>query len=75
MGTQEGRFKFRMGAPGWLSRLNIQLLISAWVMSAQFVGWSLVSGSALTAQSLPGILSLPLSQPLFVSLSLSLNNK
>ena len=46
----------------------------AQVMISWFVGWSPTSGSVLMVQSLPGILSLPLSLPhpllsLFLSLS------
>ena len=48
------------GAPGWLSGLSVPLLVSAQVMISQFVGSSPTSGSALTAQSLLEILSLPL---------------
>ena len=43
--------------PGWLSWLSVRLLISPQVMISQFVGLSLALGSALTAQSLLGILS------------------
>ena len=61
------------GAPGWLSRLSVQLL--AQVMILRFVRPSPASGSVLTAWSLLGILSLPCSLPLpcFLSLSLSQN--
>ena len=58
-----------------LSQLGIQSLISAQAMILQFMGLSPTSGSALTAQSLLGIL---LSAPLLLehtcmhSLSLSL---
>ena len=52
------------GAPVWLSRLSLRLLISAQVMISRFVGLCPGSGSALTAQRLLGILSLPLSLPL-----------
>ena len=34
-----------LGAPGWLSQLNVQLLILAQVMTLQFVGSSLESDS------------------------------
>ena len=60
--------------PGWLSRLSIQLLIL--LISAQvsrFMGSSHVLGSALAAQSLLGILSLPLSLSLPCSHLLSLS--
>ena len=46
------------GAPGCLSWLNLQLLISAQIMISQLVRLSPTMGSALTAQSLLGILSL-----------------
>ena len=47
----------RTGAPGWHSWLSVRLLISAQVMSSRFVS----SSPSLSAQSLFGILSLPLS--------------
>ena len=47
--------------PGWPSQLSIQLLISAQVMISQFLGLSPLSGSALSAQGLLEIFSLPLS--------------
>ena len=53
-----------LGATGWLSQLSVQLLISAQVMILWFVSSSPASGSSPTAQSLLGILSLPLSLPL-----------
>ena len=43
-----------LGAPGWLSRLNIWLLISAQVMISQFVRLRPTSGSVLTVWSLRG---------------------
>ena len=47
-----------VGAPGWLSRLSIQLLlILAQIMISQFMGFSPVSSSVLTVWSLLGILS------------------
>ena len=46
-------------------------LVLAQVVISWFVGWSPVSGSVLAAWSLLGILSLPLSPPLHVSLSFS----
>ena len=50
-----------MGAPGGLSQLSIRLLISAQVVVSWSVSSSTVSVSALTALSLLGILSLPVS--------------
>ena len=65
------------GAPGWLSWLNIRLLVLAQVMISVFVGSSPVSGSVLTVRNLLGILSPSLclcpSPALSVSLSLSLS--
>ena len=52
--------------------LSIWLLVSAQIMISWFINLSPTSGSVLTAQSLLGILSLPLSLPLPCSLSLSL---
>ena len=63
------------GALGWLSQLSLHLLISAQVMISWFMGWSSMSGSALTVWSLLRILSLPLPLPLPFSLSLSKINK
>ena len=40
------------GAPGWLSQLSIQHLVSAQVMISPFVSSSPMSGSVLTVQSL-----------------------
>ena len=62
-------------APGWLSKLNVELLISAQVMISQFMSLSPTSGSVLTVWSLLGILflSLSLSPPPSVSLSVSLS--
>ena len=48
--------KVSHGAPGWLSWLSVQLLISAHVMILQFVGSSPTLGSALMAWNLLGIL-------------------
>ena len=48
-------------APGGLSWLTVQLLISPPVMILQFMSSSPTPGSVLTTQSLLGILSLPLS--------------
>ena len=71
-------------APGWLSQLSIQLLISAQVMTAWSMGWALHQapqcggcfGSSLSL-SLPFSpflsLSLPFSPFLSLSLSLSLS--
>ena len=50
-----------LGVPKWFSWLSVPLLISAQVMISRFVDSSPVSGSALTAWSLLGILSPPLS--------------
>ena len=50
----------RLGAPGGLSPLSIQLLVSAQVMSSWFMSSSLTLGSALTGRSLLEILSLSL---------------
>ena len=62
-----------IGALGWLSQLNIWLLTLAQVMISWFMSSSPTSGSSLTAQSLLGILSLPLSVPLpLLVLTLSL---
>ena len=55
------------GAPGWLSRLSIWLLILAEVMISWSMGSSPTSGSALTVWSLLGILSLSLSLSLCLS--------
>ena len=55
--------------PGWHSPLSVQRLISAEVMISGFMSLSPVSGSALTVQSLLGILSLLLSAPPLLVLS------
>ena len=47
----------KVGAPGWLSRLRIRFLVSAQVMISQLCGFK---PSVLAAQSLLGILPLPL---------------
>ena len=65
--------KQHLGAPGWLSQLSIQLLTSVQVVISWFVSLSPTSGSALTAQSLLGILSLSLSAPPLLARSLSLS--
>ena len=66
-----------IGAPWWLSQLSIRLLILAQVEISRFVSLSPTSGSVQIAQSLLGILSLPLSLPLpcLYSLSLKINLK
>ena len=51
---------FTKGAPGWLSRLRVRLLISAQVMISGFVRPRSASGSGLTVRSLLGILCLSL---------------
>ena len=61
-----------MGTWG-LSWLSIWLLVLAQGMISQFVSSSPTLGTMLTAQSLPGILSLPLSLPLPCLLCLSLS--
>ena len=53
----------QFGAPGWLSQLSIQLLISPQVMISQFVSLSPISGYVLTAWSLLGIVSPSRSAP------------
>ena len=45
------------GVPEWFSQLSVQFLISAHVLTSQFVSLSPVSGSILAAWSLLGILS------------------
>ena len=52
------------GVPGCLSQLSFQLLTAAQVMISRFMGSSPMLGSVLTAWSLLGIHSLPLSLPL-----------
>ena len=51
-------------APVWLSRLSVQLLVLAQIITSQLVEASPALGSALTAQSLLGILSLSAPPPL-----------
>ena len=68
VGSQLGLELTVCGAPGWLSRLRVQLLLSAQIVISQCVSSSPASGSVLTVQGLLGIsslslsLSLPLSQ-------------
>ena len=45
-------------APGWLSRLNVGLLILAQVMISQFKSSNPMLGSVLTVRSLLEVLSL-----------------
>ena len=52
----------------WVAHL-VKHPTSAWVIISWFVSSSLISGSAWTVQSLPGILSLPLSAPPPLALS------
>ena len=60
------------GAPAWLSRLSICLLIWAQGMISQFVRSSPASDSVLTVRSLLGILSLSLPLPCSLSLFLKI---
>ena len=53
------------------SVICVLLLVSAQVMILWFMSLSPTSGSTLTAWSLPGILSLPLSLPFLCSLCVS----
>ena len=63
----------RPGAPGKLSQLSVQLLISAQVTISQFMRSSPALGSALTAWSLLRIVSLPsVSLPCSCTCALSL---
>ena len=69
-----GKWTFKSvaaGVPGGLSPLSFRLLVSAQVTISRFVRLSPTSGSVLTVRSLLGILSLPLSAPPLLSLSLS----
>ena len=59
------------GPPGWLSQFSVWLLILTQVIISRFMRWSPALGSVLTAQSLLGIPSLPLSAPPLLMLSLS----
>ena len=63
------------GAPGWLRRLSVQLLILAQVMISRFVRSSPRSGSVLPGQSVLRVLSLslPLLHSSVLSLSLKIN--
>ena len=61
------------GVPGCLSWSSIRLLVSIDVTISQFVGSSPMSGSELILQSLLGILSLPLSPSLSLSVSHKIN--
>ena len=63
------------GAPGWLSRFGICLLVLAQVITSQSLGLNPSWGSALAAKSLPGILCLFLSLLLPCSCFLCLKNK
>ena len=45
---------FKSGESGWLSWLDVPLLVSAQVVISRLVGSSPISGSVLTAQSLDG---------------------
>ena len=65
--------EINVGAPGWLSWLSFGLLISGSGHDPTVHGSSPTSGSALTARSQLGLLSLPLSLPLSCYLSLSQN--
>ena len=68
------RIKIYAGIPGWLSWLNVYLLVSTQVMISQFMGSSPALGSVLAVWSLLGILSFsPLSVPTLLALSLSLS--
>ena len=57
--SMEGPQRVKIGAPGWLIQLSIQLLISAKVFISWFMRLSPASGSTLTALILLGILSPP----------------
>ena len=60
-----------LGAPGWLSRLSVRLLVLAQVVISWFTSSSPALASALAVQSLLGILSLSLCPSPASSLSLS----
>ena len=57
----------------WLSPLSVQLWLGS--PSHRFMSLSPTSGSVLTVQSLPGILSLPLSAPPPLAPAISLKNE
>ena len=62
--SQNSSFKKSVcGAPGWVSCLSVRCLVSAPVMILGFMGSSPESGSAPTAWSLLGILSLSTTEP------------
>ena len=63
----------KLGAPGWLSWLSVQLLVSAHIMISQFGSSSPTLGFALIARNLLEILSLFLSLCLSPACSLSLS--
>ena len=64
------RIKYlKQRTPGWLSQLCLRLLILAQVMISQLVNSSSASDSAMSARSLLGILSLPLSASSLLTLS------
>ena len=63
------------GAPGWLSRLSVQLLVLAQVMILRFVSSRPTWGCVLIAWSLLVILSPSLSAPPLLKLSLSLSKR
>ena len=63
----------RREAPGWLGRLSVQLLISAWVLISQFVGSSPLWGSPRWHRGACLGFSLSLSAPPLLVLSLSLS--
>ena len=60
------------GAPGWLSGLNVQLLISAQVVISQLMRSSPASGSVLTVEPASDSVSPAISAPPQLALSLSL---
>ena len=65
--------KYILGAPGWLSLLSIQLLISAQAMISRFTGSKPVLGSVLPAQSWDLGFSLSLSLRPYPACALSLS--
>ena len=68
---QKAYVNLQPGAPRWLSRLSVQLLVPTQVMISWYVGSSSMLASVPTAWSLLGILSLPLFLTLPHSSSLS----